>query len=106
MVAAWQGSLVEVEMVEPPLGEPRVSAGLAGTKTFRAYDQRQTFLMPPALTDWLPEGHRARTVDALVEDTLDLSPILVSYVGERGFPPFDPRLMLKVLIYGVAGTGI
>jgi transposase len=105
MVAAWQGSLVEVEVVEPPLGEPRVSAGLAGTKTFRAYDQRQTFLMPPALTDWLPEGHLARTVDALVEDTLDLSPILVSYVGERGFPPFDPRLMLKVLIYGYA-TGV
>jgi transposase len=44
-------------------------------------------------------------IDALVEDPLDLSPILVSYVGERRFPPYDPRLMLKVLLYGYA-TGI
>lgn len=35
-------------------------------------------------------------VDALVEDTLDLGPILASCVEQRGFPPYDPRLMLKV----------
>lgn len=99
-----QDRLVEVEEVEPPAEPPR-SAGLAGTKTFRAYDQDQTFLLPPSLDDWLPEDHLARTIDALVGDMLDLAPILVSYVGERGFPPYDPRLMLKVLIYGYA-TGI
>lgn len=102
MVAVSQGRLVEVETVEGPAAEPADSAGLAGTKVFRAYDQDQTFLLPPSLTDWLPQDHLARTIDALVEDTLDLSPILASYVGERGFPPYDPRLMLKVLLYGYA----
>jgi len=97
-----QGRLVEVEAVEQPAVEPRRVAGLEGTKTFRAYDQDQPFLLPPSLTDWLPEQHLARTIDALVEDTLDLTPILVSYVDERGFPPYDPRLMLKVLLYGYA----
>lgn len=89
-------------MVEPSEQEPPRSAGLAGTKTFRAYDQDQPLLLPPSLADWLPEDHLARMVDALVEDTLDLAPILASYVGERGFPPYDPRLMLKILIYGYA----
>lgn len=76
--------------------------GSAGTKTFRAYDQDQVFLLPPSLNDWLPEGHLGRMIDALIEDTLDLTPILASYVEERRFPPYDPRLMLKVLIYGYA----
>jgi hypothetical protein len=25
-------------------------------KTFRAYDPRQVFLLPPSIDDWLPEG--------------------------------------------------
>jgi transposase len=104
MVAVSQGRLVEVEMVEE-LAEPVSSAGLEGTKTFRAYDQHQTSLLPPSLNDWLPDGHLARMIDALVEDTLDLSPILASYVGQRGYPPYDPRLMLKVVLYGYA-TGV
>ena len=33
---------------------------------------------------------------------LDLSAVYASYVEERGFPPYDPRLMLKLLIYGYA----
>ena len=103
-MAGSQDRLVEVETVAGPV-EPPSSAGLAGTKTFRAYDQDQTFLLPPSLNDWLPQEHLARMIDALVEDTLDLAPILVSYVGERGFPPYDPRLMLKVLLYGYA-TGV
>ena len=104
-MAVSQDRLVEVEPVEQPGRAARVSAGVAGTKVFRAYDQEQTFLLPPSLTDWLPEQHLARMIDALVEDTLDLSPILASYVDERGFPPYDPRLMLKVLLYGYA-TGV
>ena len=71
-MAVSQGRLVEVETLEGPAAEPADSAGLGGTKVFRAYDQDQTFLLPPSLTDWLPQDHLARTIDALVEDTLDL----------------------------------
>lgn len=42
-------------------------------KTFRAYDQNQSFLMPPSLRDWLPEDHLALFVSELVDEVLDLS---------------------------------
>ncbi len=39
-------------------------------------------------------------MDALVEYGLDLSPIYDDYTEVRGGPPYDPRLMVKILIYG------
>jgi transposase len=69
-------------------------------KTFRPYDPNQVLLLPPSLDEWLPEGHLARFVSELVEEALDLSAIRVAYTEERGYPPYDPRLMVKLLIYG------
>ena len=74
-------------------------------KTFRCYDQDQSFLMPPSLRDWLPEDHLAHFVSELVDEVLDLSPFLASYTEVRGYPPYDPRLMLKILLYGYT-TGV
>ena len=74
-------------------------------KTFRHYDQSQQFLIPPSLDEWLPENHLARFISDLVENVLDLGPFLASYKEPRGFPPYDPRLMLKLVLYGyVTGT--
>jgi len=69
-------------------------------KTFRKYDQDQPMLLAPDIRDWLAAEHPARWVDALVEDGLDLSPIYDDYTEVRGGPPYDPRLMVKILIYG------
>jgi len=69
-------------------------------KTFRPYDPHQQFLVPPSLEDWLPENDLARFVSDLVDEVIDLSPFLDSYKEVRGFPPYDPRLMLKLLLYG------
>jgi transposase len=97
--SAAQDRLVEVEAVgEPAAG--RVAVGAA--KTFRAYDPDQVLLMAPSLADWVPDGHLARFVSDLVDEALDLSAIYAGYVDERGFPPYDPRLMVKLLIYGYA----
>jgi hypothetical protein len=68
-------------------------------KTFRPYDPEQLLLLPPAIQDWLPEGHLARFVSEVV-DELDLSAIEGSYVEERGYPPYHPRMMTKILLYG------
>lgn len=69
-------------------------------KTYRAYDQNQTLIMPPSLLDWLDEDHLARYVSDLV-DALDLSPIYAYYEAEeRGYPPYHPAMMTKVLTYG------
>lgn len=56
--------------------------------------------MPPSLREWLPEGHLAYYVSDIV-DQLDLSAIHAVYDKElRGQPPYDPRMMTKVLVYG------
>ena len=69
-------------------------------KKFRAYDQSQSFLLPPSLDDWLPQGHTARFVSEVVDDMLDLALIYASYTNATGAPPLDPRLMLKLIVYG------
>jgi len=57
-------------------------------------------LLPPSLMDWLPEDHLANFVWEVVSG-LDLSAILSKYGGPaRGNPPYDPRLITSVLIYG------
>ena len=67
-------------------------------KTFRPYDPDQMLLLPPALQDWVPEGHLARFISDMV-DTLDLSEIEDAYTEERGYPPYHPGMMLKLLLY-------
>ncbi len=59
--------------------------------------------MAPSLREWVPDGDLAHFVSDLVESgALDLSAIYASYEEERGFPPYDPRLMVKLLVYGYA----
>ena len=69
-------------------------------KTYRAYLPEQDLLLPPSLRDWLPEDHLAYFVSDVVEQ-LDLSAIESVYEEEeRGQPPYHPRRMTKILIYG------
>jgi len=70
-------------------------------KVFRPYEPNQLLLLPPAIGDWVPEGHLARFVSDLV-DRLDLSAIEDTYDEERGYPPYHPRMMVKVLLYSYA----
>ena len=69
-------------------------------KRYRAYLPGQDFLLPPSLGQWLPEGHLAYFVSDMV-DPLDLTPMDAEYGEElRGQPPYDPRMMTKLLVYG------
>ncbi|MDQ0191651.1 IS1182 family transposase [Alicyclobacillus cycloheptanicus] len=69
------------------------------TKKFRPYDPNQIMLLPPSLDEWLPEDHLVHFIDDIV-DSLDISAILSVYERElRGFPPYHPAMLLKVLIY-------
>ena len=95
-----QGKLVEVEAIEV---RPSGGGGSAAeSKAFRRYDPEQVLLMLPVLAEWIPEGDLAHFVGDLVEGVLDLAAIYRSYDSERGYPPYDPRLMMKLLIYGYA----
>ena len=78
------------------------------SKTFRPYEPDQDFLMPASMREWLPADHLAYFISDLV-DHLDLSVIMERYVGEeRGYPPYHPSMMVKVLLYayciGVASS--
>ena len=68
-------------------------------KTFRPYAPDQMLLLPPSLREWLPEDHPVYFVNDLVE-SLDLKPILSAYSEERGYPPYHPLLMTKLILYG------
>ena len=74
------------------------------TKTFRPYDQDSLLFMPPSVRDWVEPDGLAAFISDLV-DTLDLAPFLAAHDDPRGMPPYHPRLMLKVLLYGYA-TGV
>ena len=70
------------------------------SKTYLPYDPDQQLLLPAALQEWLPDDHLAYFISDVV-DQLDLSDITARYEGERRCgPPYNPRMMVKVLLYG------
>jgi transposase len=69
-------------------------------KTYRSYVPEQSLLLPPSLREWLPDDHLAYFVSDVV-DQLDLSAIESVYEeDDRGQPPYHPRMMTKILLYG------
>jgi transposase len=63
-------------------------------------DYSQTFLFPPALEDWVGEGHPARFVRDFV-DSLNLRDL--GFCGRRspdGRPSYSDDLLLKIWIFG------
>ena len=74
-------------------------------KTFRPFTPDQMLLVPPSLDEWLPQEHLARFIADLVDEHLDLSRFYADYQQGRGGPPFDPRLMVRVLLLGYT-TGV
>lgn len=69
-------------------------------KTFRLFAPEQGLLLPPSLDDWLPADHMVRFIADVVDEHLDLSRIHAAYTEVRGGPPYDPRLMVRILLYG------
>lgn len=98
------GRLIDLNEVPEGPAKPAPSAVPAGRqKTFRPYDPYQVVLLAPVLRDWVPQGDLAHFVSDLIDDELlDLTAIYQDYDDARGFPPYDPRLMSKLLIYGYA----
>lgn len=70
---------------------------------FAKYDAQQTVLLSPNLNDWLPEEHLARYISEVVEESLDLSPLLDRYRNASGgHPAVHPKMLVKLLVYGYA----
>jgi len=70
------------------------------SKTYRPWNPDQDWLLPPSPREWLSEGDMVYFLLDVVK-TFDLSAITSKYEQEgRGFPPFHPRMMVTLLLYG------
>jgi transposase len=76
------------------------------SRTYLPWDHSQTYLLPPSLTDWLPNDHLAYFILDVVQG-LDLSEILFVDRGKdaRGQKAYAPAMMVAVLVYGYC-TGV
>jgi transposase len=70
------------------------------SKTFRAWDVDQGWLLPPSVREFVPEGHLAHFVRDTVREGLDLGAITSTYDEDRGQPPYHPAMMTALLLYG------
>ena len=70
--------------------------------SYRPYAPDQDLLLQPSLREWLPDGHLSYFISDVIEE-LELGAFYERYEGDgRRKAPFEPRMMLKVLIYGYA----
>jgi transposase len=71
-------------------------------KRFIACDREQSFLMPPDVREWLPEGHFAWFVlDAVA--AMDLDAFCAAYrVDGRARPAYEPSVMVALVLYAYA----
>lgn len=70
-------------------------------KKFKEYQPDQIMLFPPSVYDWVPENHLAHFINEVVS-ALDLSAIYDDYSELSGQPPYDPAMMVKILLYAQA----
>jgi transposase len=71
-------------------------------RNFVGCDRGQLLLMPPSLTDWLPENHLVWTILGAVEQ-MDLERFEAAYrLGAAGRAPYDPAMMVALLMYAYA----
>jgi transposase len=69
---------------------------------FRPYDQDQMFLLPPSLNEWVRHDHPARIFSEIIDRLYTRA---FRQPKAEGRPAYDPKIMLKVLLWGYA-TGV
>jgi transposase len=72
------------------------------SKHFRAWKIDEVQLLPASVQDYVASDHLSRLIVSLVRESLDLSAIESGYSSGLGQPPFDPRLMMALLLHGYA----
>ena len=71
-------------------------------REFVGVQRGQMLLMPPSLSEWLPEDHLVWTVLGAV-DQMDLERFRAAYrLGAAGRAPYDPAVMVALLLYAYA----
>ena len=65
---------------------------------FKKYDQKQQFLLPISLENFIPEDHIGRILNDII-DAIDITTFESKY-SKDGCPAYHPRLLIKILLYG------
>lgn len=65
---------------------------------FKEYDQNQVVRVPILIENQIPKNDLVRVVDRIIE-SIDMSKLESYYVGS-GRPPYHPKMLLKVWVYG------
>jgi len=68
-------------------------------KKFKDWNLNQPLLLPRSVDEFVSKDHLAVFIKSIVVEELDLSEIMSKYDKDRGCPPYDPRMMLCVLLY-------
>ncbi len=69
---------------------------------YRYGDRSQSALFPPCVEDYVPQDAAVRAYDAMV-DALDFKELGIAIDPDNvGNPQYDPRAMLKLLVYGTS----
>lgn len=77
----------------------RVRENVVMALNLRVGERDQQFLMPPSVSDWLPEDHFAFFIVDVVAE-LDLSQFYAAYRRDgRGGALYDPALVVAILLY-------
>ena len=67
---------------------------------YRYGDRRQKTLFPESIDEYIPQEAPVRAYDAII-DSIDLAELgLGLYPHKVGCPQYDPKVMLKLLVYG------
>ena len=71
---------------------------------YRYGDRKQIEMFPPCLEDYVPKDASVRAYDALIE-VMDLAAMGFRFdPSQVGNASYDPRAMLKLLVYGCIRT--
>jgi transposase len=74
-----------------------IFGGVCMSRGFIAGDRNQLLLLPPSVDKWVPVNHMVRFIWDIVKQ-MNLAAFYLSY-GIEGRPPYDPAMMLAVLVY-------
>ena len=71
------------------------------SRKYKPYDPNTSYLLPPNLRDWLPENHLAQFIIDTVNE-FDLSEFYHPVKTSRGQYPYDPKMLVSLLLYSYA----
>lgn len=69
------------------------------SKKFRDWNINQQLLLPRSVDEFVSKDHLSNFIRSVVVDELNISEILSKYKEGRGYPPYNPRMMLCILLY-------